>query len=165
MKIDQKWLFIVGLVFGFAGCGGGGDNAPDDAVVTAPSSQIITVPAPGGGTVIYRDLVFHVKNSAGEPVPGVQIDFLGSGFLAEAELSDRNGNLLDKNSPDYYKTNTDESGVAQVSLLMTLPTSGREDVKTIGSVTANVGSASALFTAEVTVRAAPAPTPTPTPTP
>jgi len=102
--------------------------------------------------VVYRDLHFHVKNSEGKPVPGVEIEFVANGFLAEAALTDRNGNLLDARNPDYYKDETDESGVARVSLLMTLPASGAEDIKAIGSVSASVGSASALFTAEVTVQ-------------
>ena len=158
-RMPLGWLSVAVLVFGLAGCGGDGDHAPSDAVVTAPSNQSATVPAPGGGTVIYRDLPFHVKNSAGEPVTGVEIEFLANGFLADAELTDRNGNLLNANSPDYYKTDTDESGVARISLLMTLPASGAEEVKTTGSVVASVGPASATFQAEVTVQAAPTPTP------
>ena len=156
-----RWLLIVGLIGGLAGCGGDGDHAPDDAVVTAPSNQSTIVPPSGDREIIYPNLDFHVKNSAGEPVPGVEIEFVASGGLFDAALTDRNGNLLDKGNPDYYKTDTDESGVARVSLRMTLPASGAEEVKSIGSVSANVGPASAVFTAEVTVQAAPTPTPTP----
>jgi len=158
-RMPLGWLSVVVLVFGLAGCGGDGDHAPSDAVVTAPSNKSDTLPPPGGGSIVYRDLDFHVRNSAGKPVIGVEIEFLASGFLAKAALTDRNGNLLDANSPDYYKTDTDESGVARVSLLMTLPPSGTEEIKTTGSVSANVGSASATFQAKVTVQAAPTPTP------
>ena len=158
-RMPLGWLSVVVLVFGLAGCGGDGDHAPNDAVVTAPSNKSDTLPPPGGGSIVYRDLDFHVRNSAGKPVIGVEIEFVASGFLSGAALTDRNGNLLDKGNPDYYKTDTDESGVARVSLLMTLPASGAEDVETIGSVAASVGSADATFKAQVTVKAAPTPTP------
>ncbi len=151
-------LLIVGLVFGLAGCGSDGDHAPNDAVVTGPSDESVSVPASASRELIYPNLEFRVR-SGGEPVPGVEIEFLAGGFGADAEITDREGNLLDKDRPDYHRTETDESGTARVSLLMRLPTSGAAAVETIGSVKASVGSASATFKAKVTVDAAPTPTP------
>ncbi len=158
-------LLGLGLLLGaMTGCGGD-ERAPVDAVVTGPEdAEAVEIQPPGGGRIYYRNLRFHVKNQNGDAIPGVEIEFLANGFQTGAILTDRNGNVLNTDNPDFYETTTDESGVAHVTLQVDLPPSDpTQTIKATASVEANVGAAHDTWKAAITINPVATPTPTPTP--
>ncbi len=174
MKRYRIEFLGVLLLMAVVGCGGGGgsERAPLDAQITGPKDSSTTIATPGGGDLIYKDLVFRVKNAALQPIPGVEISFVaGSVNMEGSGITDRNKNLLNPKDARFYKTTTDESGAAIMSLLILLPLSTKEEQKGTAFVTASVGSAEVTWTTEITVQklpdavATPTPTPTPVPTP
>src|SRR3989338_366902 len=145
MKKPILYLFLFLMM---AGCGGA-PLAPLDAAVTGPADSPFTVNPPGGGTSFVGPLDFQVKNAAGIALPGVQIEFFA---YNGGVLTDLNRNLLDATTPDYFKTETDDRGLARAFFLIARPDCGTEDLTFTGSVGATVGVTSDLWTGTYTIK-------------
>lgn len=148
MKRVALFLFLSMMV---SGCGS--SLAPLDAVVTGPADATVTVNPPGGGTQFFRPLDFQVANKAGIALPDIEIEFLANFSAGTATLTDLNRNPLDPNNPTYFKTKTDDRGLARVAFLMALPNCDpANDLTVTGGVTATVGITSKVWTATFTVK-------------
>lgn len=139
----RRLILLFPLLFLISGCG---DKAPDDAVVTGPTNTTTTVSS--SGPLIYRALDFKVANSAGDPLPELEIQFFagGGGTLVNVD-----GVLLGTGS--IYNTFTDERGIARVSFGISIADCGGSttDLVTVGGVRGTVGNADYLWTTTVTL--------------
>lgn len=139
-------LFLLLLIL--SGCGGD-PRAPLDASVSGPEDDTFTVNPPGGGFSFVGPLDFQVKNKDGVALPDVEIElFAYNGGI----LADLNGDPLDANALDYFKTETDDRGLARAFYLVALPDCGAEDLTFTGSVGATVGITSKLWTGTYTIK-------------
>ncbi len=136
-----------------AGCGGD-PSAPLDATVSGPEDGTFTkeTPPPGQGIAssLVTPLEFRVLNKAGAAVPGVEIEIFAGGGGVLTDLS--GNNLLNPNDPTYFKTKTDDRGLARASYFTLLPNCKTEDQTMTGSVLATVGVSSKLWTATYTIK-------------
>ena len=145
MRKPAVLLFLFALL---AGCGD--SRAPLDATVTGPEDGTFTIEQSGGVSHIVRALDFQVRSSKGFALPEVEIELFAGG---NGILTDLDGNPLDPAKPTYFKTKTDDRGIARASFLIGLPKCGTADVTITGSVGADVGVTSDLWTATYTVKA------------
>lgn len=149
MRRQAASVLLLSLVLFVSGCGGDTPRAPFDAIVTGPDDSDFTVNPPGGGTHIVQAIDFQVRDNAGViALPGVEIElFAGGGGI----LTDLDGNPLDPNNPTYFKTKTDDLGLARTSFLIALPNCSAEAIVVTGSVSATAGGGSKLWTATFNV--------------
>jgi hypothetical protein len=139
---------LVFLLFVLSGCGGD-IPAPLDATVTGPEDSFFIVNPPGGGPSLVGPLDFQVANKDSIALREVEIEFFG---YHGGVLTDLNGNPLNPTDPTYFKTKTDDRGLARTFFLIGLPACGVEDLTVTGSVGATVGVTSDLWTATYTIK-------------
>lgn len=147
MRRQAASVLLLFLVLFVSGCGGDTPRAPFDATLTGPEDSDFTFS--GGGTVIVPAIDFQVKDKAGAiALPGVEVElFAGGGGV----LTDLDGNPLDPNNPTYFKTETDDLGLARTSFVITLPDCSDKDEVVTGTVRAAAGGGSKLWTGTFTV--------------
>lgn len=148
MRRQAVSVLLLILVLIVSGCGGDA-KAPFDATLTGPEDSQFSIT--GGGTAIVRGLDFQVRDKEGTTaLPGVEVElFAGGGGI----LTDLDGNPLDPNNPTYFKTKTDDRGLARASFLISLPGCGAESVSVNGTVNASVGATSLQWTGTFTIDA------------
>jgi hypothetical protein len=137
--IAAMFLFLV------IGCG---TEAPFDAQVQGPTDSSVTLFASVGGSYSFSGpLMFKVLNAAGDkPLPGVDIEFFSDGTLTDSV----GGSALGTGS--YFKTKTDDQGVARVFVKKTFPAcDAAADVTYTASVDAVAGPAAAGWIGSVVV--------------
>lgn len=147
MRRQAASVLLLSLVLFVSGCGGDTPRAPFDATVTGPEDSNFTVT--GGGNVMVPAIDFQVRDKAGTiALPGVEVElFAGGGGI----LTNLDGNPLNPNDPTYFKTETDDLGLARASFVITLPDCSAEDETVTGTVSATAGGASKLWTGTFTV--------------
>ena len=139
-------LFLLFLFV--SGCGD--SRAPLDATVTGPEDSTFEVS--GGGTHIVRPGDFQVKNKQDIALPDIEVElFAGGGGI----LTDLDGNPLDAANPTYFKTTTDDRGLARASFQIALPDCTTKDVTIDGSILASVGVTSKLWKVSYTIKTCP----------
>lgn len=142
----KRAVFLFFLFVLISGCG---NNAPDDAVVTAPKDNTRTISSTHSGVVFFRPLEFKVTKSTGTetiPVPDVDIRFFSRGPTVLSDLS-----RTPLSTTGQVNSTTNDRGIGEIAALITVPAcSGPGDIKEVGSVLGTVGSASAEWTATIT---------------
>ncbi len=148
MRRQAASVLLLSLFLFVSGCGDT-SRAPFDATVTGPEDSQFTVSPPGGGTHIVQAIDFQVRDKEGATaLPGVEIELLAGGG---GILTDLDGNPLDSNNPSYFKTGTDDRGLARASFLIILPDCAEESITVTGTVSASIGAASHLWTGTFTI--------------
>jgi hypothetical protein len=152
-------LLVLGLTsLSLWSCGD--ETAPQGATIVAPADETIEYAQPpfdfAGQT--SGPLQFQVIDENGNPLPGVKIRFFGgSQTLALTERGVDSLNFiftpLDSSDATFFETTTDERGLSPVDIYATYFVSGcvaAEDITGNATVTASVGSASAVWTIGIT---------------
>ncbi|HTN44106.1 MAG TPA: hypothetical protein VMN77_09965 [Nitrospiria bacterium] len=151
-----------GLAFLLLSCGA--DDAIQGATVVGPDDTTVTyVASPGFNDITSGPLGFQVLAPDGKtPVPNVHISFFAGGQVFM--LTDRSGNPLSSSDPFSFNTNTDERGLSPKDVyavwfvppcrsdLTGTPTKAGPDEDYTGTVTASIGSASKVWTVNITVK-------------
>ena len=150
MRKQAASIILLFVILFVSGCGGD-PRAPFDATITGPDDSNITVSPADSRGVIVRALDFQVKDKAGAiALPGVEVElFAGGGGI----LTDINGNPLNASDPTYFKTKTDDLGLARSSFAIVLPDcSAAGDLTVTGTVNASAGGASKQWVGTFTVK-------------
>lgn len=148
MRRQAALAILLYVVLLFSGCGDDA-RAPFDATVTGPQDLDFKVNPNDPRIWIVPGLDFQVKDKGGTvALPGVEVEFFagGGGILADLD-----GNPLDPNNPFYFKTKTDDRGLARTSFLINVPPCSTTDLTATGTVSASVGATSKLWKATFTV--------------
>jgi len=148
----KKALILMFLIIPLTACG---DLAPNGATITGPADNTDTLPrgtvaATSNTPVTYRSLTFIAKNSSGEVLPDIEMEFFRGGVDGVVFLADSDGNTITASS---MKIKTDDRGLGKVGFVIEVPgcaTTGTADIQVSGSVLATLGSVSHLWNATLT---------------
>lgn len=126
-------------------------RAPFDATIVGPADTTYVINPSDSRAQLVRALDFQVKDKAGAiALPGVEVEFFAGGG---GVLTDTNGNVSNTSDPTYFKTKTDDVGLARASFGIVLPdcVTG-EDQTVTGTVNASAGGASKQWIGTFTVK-------------
>ena len=162
VRIMAAFLGFCGLAFLLLSCGA--DSAIPGATVVGPDDTTVTyVDSLGGVAMTAAPLEFQVLAPDGKtPVPNVHISFFAGGQVGA--LTDRSGiTALNPSDPASFETNTDDRGLSpkDVYAVWAVPpcrgdasdaTKAGPDLSLTGTVEASIGTASKLWTVNITVK-------------
>ena len=147
-------LIVLGLAaLSLSSCGD--ETAPLGATISAPADLDVTYAnSIGGAAITASPLEFQVLDASGNPAPGVTIRVFGGGSVFM--LSDRTGaTALNGADALLFETTTNDQGLSSTDIYARwmVDACGAEDVSTTGTVSASVGVATVVWTANITVSA------------
>ncbi len=149
MRKQSASVLLLLMILSLSACGD--SRAPFDATITGPADTTFTINPSDSRGQIVRALDFQVRDKTGTTaLPGVEVEFFAGGG---GILTDLDGNPLNTTDPTYFKTKTDDVGLARVSFAITLPNcASGADATVNGTVNAAAGGVGKQWTGTFTVK-------------